>query len=54
MPIVANRDCKVMTFFKHTKQQSGFLQVQNPQANFKCSDLQFSKQIKAANCKEYN
>ena len=41
MPIVANRDCKVMTFFKHTKQQSGFLLFETLEANFKSPDLSF-------------
>ena len=44
MPIVANRDCKVMTFFKHTKQQSGFLLFETFEANFKCPDLSFLEQ----------
>lgn len=54
MPIVANRDCKVMTFFKHTKQQSGFLLFETLEANFKCPDLSFLEQAEAVNCKECN
>lgn len=50
MPIVANRDCKVMTFFKHTKQQSGFLLFEILEANFKCPDLSFLEQAESINC----
>lgn len=50
MPIVANRDCKVMTFFKHTKQQSGFLLFETLEANFKCPDLSFLEQAESINC----
>lgn len=49
MPIVANRDCKVMTFFKHTKQQSGFLLFETLEANFKCPDLSFLEQAEVVN-----
>ncbi len=49
MPIVANRDCKVMTFFKHTKQQSGFLLFETLEANFKCPDLSFLEQAESIN-----
>lgn len=54
MPIVANRDCKVMTFFKHTKQQSGFLLFETLEANFKCPDLSFLEQEESINCERYN
>ena len=54
MPIVANRDCKVMTFFKHTKQQSGFLLFETLEANFKCPDLSFLEQAESINCKGCN
>lgn len=54
MPIVANRDCKVMTFFKHTKQQSGFLLFETLEANFKCPDLSFLEQAESINCEGYN
>lgn len=54
MPIVANRDCKVMTFFKHTKQQSGFLLFETLEANFKCLDLSFLEQAESINCKGCN
>lgn len=50
MPIVANRDCKVMTFFKHTKQQSGFLLFETLEANFKSPDLSFLEQAESINC----
>ncbi len=54
MPIVANRDCKVMTFFKHTKQQSGFLLFETLEANFKCPDLSFLEQAESINYEGYN
>ena len=54
MPIVANRDCKVMTFFKHTKQQSGFLLFETLEANFKCLDLSFLEQAESINCERCN
>lgn len=54
MPIVANRDCKVMTFFKHTKQQSGFLLFETLEANFKCPDLSFLEQAESINWERYN
>ena len=54
MPIVANRDCKVMTFFKHTKQQSGFLLFETLEANFKSTDLSFLEQAESINCKGCN
>lgn len=54
MPIVANRDCKVMTFFKHTKQQSGFLLFETLEANFKCPDLSFLEQAESINCEGCN
>ena len=54
MPIVANRDCKVMTFFKHTKQQSGFLLFETLEANFKCPDLSFLEQAEVVNYGTYN
>ena len=54
MPIVANRDCKVMTFFKHTKQQSGFLLFETLEANFKSPDLSFLEQAESINCKGCN
>lgn len=54
MPIVANRDCKVMTFFKYTKQQSGFLLFETLEANFKCPDLSFLEQAESINWERYN
>lgn len=54
MPIVANRDCKVMTFFKHTKQQSGFLLFETLEVNFKSPDLSFLEQAEVVNYEAYN
>lgn len=54
MPIVANRDCKVMTFFKHTKQQSGFLLFETLEVNFKSPDLSFLEQAESINCEGCN
>ncbi len=34
MPIVANRDCKVMTFFKHTKATIGLFAGSKPASEF--------------------